>query len=59
MNNQPQAIDDPEAEEALGELSRWTAYMTRIVAVLDEFASEKTARFTTRLLLKLLLRTTE
>ena len=42
VNNQTQAIDDPEAEEALGELSRWTAYMTRIVAVLDEFASEKT-----------------
>ncbi|MCJ1388340.1 hypothetical protein MMC18_001186 [Xylographa bjoerkii] len=59
MDNQPQAIEGPQAEEALGQLSRLEAYMTCIVAVLDEFAAERTAKLIVRLLLKQLLRTTE
>ena len=59
MDNQPQIIDGPEAEEVLGELTRLTAYMTCIVAVLDELSSEQVTRQTVRLLLKALLRPTE
>ena len=59
MDSEAQVIEGPEVEEALGRLSKFTAYMTCIVAVLDGLADEKTARRTLRLLLKLLLRTTE
>ena len=59
MDNQPQIIDGPKAEEALGELSRLTAYMTCIVAVLDELSSEKITKEIVRLLLRALLRPTE
>ena len=59
LDNQPQIIDGSEAEEALGELTHFTAYMTCIVAVLDELSSEQVTRQTVRLLLKALLRPTE
>ena len=43
-DGRPQRLQGPHVEEVLEELSRFTACMTCIVAVLFEFTEERTAR---------------
>ena len=50
-DGRPQILTGPKVEEALGEMSRFTAIMTSIVAVLYEFMEERRVKPVLKLLL--------
>ena len=58
-DGKPQRLQGPNVEQVLGELSRFTACVTCIVAVLFECMEESTARIVLKQLLLRLVRTTE
>ena len=58
-DGRPQRLQGPHVEEVLRELTRFTACMTCIVAVLFEFMEERTAKILLKQLLLQLVRTTE